>query len=109
MTPTRHARNHTVYTSRGRLNLRNRGYLTDTRALDPECDCVACTRFNLGTLRHLCTTGEMLGGMLLSLHNLRFFHTLMARMRAAIGEGSLRELRAEIVPAASRRVGPEDF
>ena len=109
VTPTRNARNHTVFTSRGRRNLRNRGYLTDTRPLDPDCDCPACTGFSLGTLRHLCTTGEMLGAMLLTLHNLRFFHSLMEKMRAAILEGRFPELRDELVPATSRRIGPEEL
>ena len=109
VTPTRHARNHTVYTSRGRLNLRNRGYLTDTRVLDPECDCTTCTGFNLGTLRHLCNTGEMLGGILLSIHNLRFFHRTMERIREAIPAGKFEALRAEVVATYTRRLAPQDF
>jgi queuine tRNA-ribosyltransferase len=109
VTPTRNARNHTAFTSRGRINVRNKGFQSDPRSLDPECDCVACTRFSLGTLRHLCTTGEMLAGMLLSLHNLRFFHRLMERVREAIAAGTLLELRDEVVEPSSRRVGPEDL
>jgi len=109
VTPTRNARNATAFTSRGRVNLRNRGFHDRTDTLDPSCDCVACTRFNLGTLRHLCKTGEMLGSILLSLHNLRFFHSIMERIRSAIGRGELAELRERVVPAASRRVAPEDL
>jgi queuine tRNA-ribosyltransferase len=108
VTPTRNARNATVFTSRGRLNLRNRGFRESTAPLDPDCDCLTCSRFNLGTLRHLCTVGEMLGSILLTLHNLRFFHTIMERIREAIGLGELPRLRETIVPAASRRIGPEE-
>ncbi len=106
VTPTRNARNHTAFTSRGRVNVRNQGFAKDPSPLDPECDCVACTRFGVGTLRHLCVTGEMLGGMLLSLHNLRFFHALMERVRAAIAEGTLVKLRDELVERTSRRIAP---
>ncbi|MFT7487215.1 MAG: queuine tRNA-ribosyltransferase [Candidatus Paceibacteria bacterium] len=109
VTPTRHARNHTVYTSRGRLNIRNRGFQTDRGTLDPECDCTACTQFSLGALRHLCTTGEMLGGMLLSIHNLRFFHRTLERIRSAIEDGSFEDLRAQVVELYSRRMAPEDL
>ena len=109
VTPTRNARNHTAFTSRGRINVRNRGFQSDPRPLDPACDCVACTRYGIGTLRHLCTTGEMLGGMLLSLHNLRFFHRTMERIREAIPRGELLALREEVVEASMRRVGPEDL
>jgi queuine tRNA-ribosyltransferase len=109
VTPTRNARNHTVFTSRGRLNIRNRGFLADTRALDPECDCMACTQFNLGTLRHLCTTGEMLGGTLLSIHNLRFFHRTLERIREAIAEDRFAELRSDVVERFSLRLTPEEL
>ncbi len=109
VTPTRNARNHTAFTSRGRVNVRNRGFTEDAGPLDPECDCVACTRFSVGVLRHLCTTGEMLAGTLLSLHNLRFFHALMERMRASIIAGTLEQLETEVKERYSRRVSPEDI
>ena len=94
VTPTRHARNHNAFTSRGKVNLRNQRWREDTGPLDPACDCVACREFPLGVLRHLCTSDEMLGPMLLTLHNLRFFHRLMAEIRAAIEQDKLPELRA---------------
>ena len=109
VTPTRNARNHTVFTSLGRLNLRNRGFLEDPRPLDPECDCPACTGFSRGALRHLCMSSEMLGATLLTLHNLRVFHSLLARVRAAIEAGRLRELRALVVERMSRRSRPEEL
>lgn len=103
VTPTRHARNHHAFTSQGPVNLRNAAWREDASPLDAACDCTACTQFSRGVLRHLCQTNEMLGGMLLTLHNLRFFHRLMEQIRGAIFEDRLLELRAEILPAMSRR------
>ena len=108
VTPTRHARNHMAFTTEGIRNLRNQGYAEDPRPLDPNCDCPCCTQYSRGTLRHLSVTQEMLGGMLLTLHNLRFFHRLMQRIREAIPAGRLLALRDEVVEASSRRLTPED-
>ena len=109
VTPTRHARNHNAFTSRGKINLRNGAWRRDDSPLDPACDCIACTRYSKGILRHLCTSEEMLGPMLLTLHNLRFFHVLLARIRAAIFADKLAELRAEILPAMTApRAQPAD-
>ena len=94
VTPTRHGRTHQAFTSEGRVNVRNKVWEGSTDPLDPRCDCVACTRFSIGTLRYLCKSGEMLGGILLSLHNLRFFHRLIEDVRNAIVDGTLPSLRA---------------
>jgi queuine tRNA-ribosyltransferase len=102
VTPTRHGRNHQAFTSEGRINLRNRTWLSDRSPLDPDCDCSTCTCFSKGTLRHLCTSGEMLGGILLTVHNLRFFHRLLEDMRAAIPSGTLPDLRGRIEQAQRR-------
>jgi queuine tRNA-ribosyltransferase len=99
VTPTRHARNHNAFTSTGRVNLRNAAWREDAAPLDAACDCTACTQFSRGTLRHLCQSNEMLAGMLLTLHNLRHFHRLMAEMRQAVFEGTLPELRARVLSA----------
>ncbi len=104
VTPTRHARNHNAFTSQGRVNLRNQCWREDTAPLDPMCDCTACTQFSKGTLRHLCTSQEMLGPMLLTLHNLRFFHTLFTRMRAAIEGDSWCALRADALAPMTRKL-----
>ncbi len=103
VTPTRHARNHNAFTSRGRINLRNALWREDTSPLDPECDCIACTQFSRGVLRHLCQSGEMLAGMLLTLHNLRFFHRLMQRIREAILADKLTELRGAVLEPMTQR------
>jgi queuine tRNA-ribosyltransferase len=107
VTPTRHARNHNAFTSLGRVNLRNAIYREDDSPLDPACDCTACTQFSRGVLRHLCQSGEMLAGMLLTLHNLRFFHTLMGRIRGAVLADELPELRAAILEPMTRRAGDD--
>ena len=76
------------------MNLRNRQWMEDPAPIDPNCPCTACRGFSRGVLRHLCTTNEMLGPMLLTLHNLTYFHGLIGRIRSAIITGGLRELRA---------------
>jgi len=95
VTPTRHGRTHQAFTRTGRLNLRNSRYARDPRPLEEGCDCPACAGFSRGYLRHLAKSGEILGAVLLTLHNLRFFHRLFERIRAAIPRGELARLRAE--------------
>ncbi len=105
VTPTRHGRNHQAFTREGRLNLRNQGFARDPAPLEAGCDCPTCARFSRGYLRHLSTSGEMLAGILITLHNLRFFHRLLEELRAAIGAGTLAALRPR-VEHAQRRAGP---
>ncbi|MEM7308636.1 MAG: tRNA guanosine(34) transglycosylase Tgt [Planctomycetota bacterium] len=93
VTPTRHGRTHQAFTTGGRINLRNRRYRDDPTPLDPDADHELLRGFSRGYLRHLCKSDEMLGAMLLSLHNLRFFHRLMEDARQAIFDGTLPELR----------------
>ncbi|NOT29550.1 MAG: tRNA guanosine(34) transglycosylase Tgt [Planctomycetes bacterium] len=102
VTPTRHGRNHQAFTWEGRLNLRNAVHERDPRPLEEDCDCPACTRFSRAYLRHLCMAGEMLAAILLTQHNLRFFHRCMGAMRAAIERGSLLELESCIARAQAR-------
>ena len=102
VTPTRHGRTHQAFTSGGRLNLRNERFRLDEAPLDPDCDCRTCATFSRGYLRHLASTGEMLGAILLTLHNLRFFQRLMEDMRAAIRAGDLTTLRARVAAADPR-------
>jgi queuine tRNA-ribosyltransferase len=97
VTPTRHGRTHQAFTSRGRINLRNLRFARDTEPIEAGCDCPACAGYTRGYIRHLCKTDEMLGAILLTIHNLRFFHRLMEQIRAAIAEDRLAELRAEVL------------
>ena len=85
--PTRNARNGTVFTSRGRLVVKNAPYLRDTRPLDEDCECYTCRNFSRAYLRHLFQTGEILGPRLATLHSIHFFLNMMRRMRESIAEG----------------------
>ncbi len=97
VTPTRHGRTASAYTSQGRLNMRNQQWVRDTSPLDPECPCPTCKGWSKGTLRHLVKVDEMLGAILLSLHNVYYFHRLLRRIREAIAEDRLQELRSEVL------------
>lgn len=85
--PTRSGRTGRAYTSRGVLNMRNARHAEDTRPLDPDCDCPACRNHSRAYLHHLIKAEEMLGPMLLTWHNIRYYQTLMTRLRTAILEG----------------------
>ena len=85
--PTRAARHATAFTASGRLNLRNERFREDDTPLDAETDCFASREFSRAYLRHLLTVGESLGGILLTLHNLRFFVNLMEKARKHIQAG----------------------
>ena len=85
--PTRNGRNAGGFTRTGRLQMRNACFKDDDGPIDEGCDCVACGGgFSRAYLRHLFHAGEMLGGILLSMHNLRHFQRLMLDIRAAIRE-----------------------
>jgi queuine tRNA-ribosyltransferase len=85
--PTRSGRTGRAYTSRGVVNIRNARHAESLAPLDPECDCPACTKHSLGYLHHLFKAGEMLGPILLTWHNIRYYQVLMARLRQGILEG----------------------
>ncbi|MDA9962761.1 tRNA guanosine(34) transglycosylase Tgt [Opitutales bacterium] len=89
--PTRAARHATAFTNEGRLNLRNERFREDDSALDEETDCFASREFSRAYLRHLVTVGESLGGVLLSLHNLRFFVSLLEQARLHIISGDFEQ------------------
>ncbi len=82
--PTRTARNGTAYTSGGKINIRNAKYIEDFSALDDNCGCYACKNFSKSYLRHLIQSDEILGGRMLSLHNITYLADLMSRIRSAI-------------------------
>jgi queuine tRNA-ribosyltransferase len=95
--PTRNARNGQALTSRGAVNLRLERWSRDFGPLDPDCACEACAGYSRAYLRHLLKTGEMLGGRLLSLHNVFFYLDLVRRLREAILAGTFREVRGDIL------------
>jgi queuine tRNA-ribosyltransferase len=86
--PTRMGRTGAFFTRDGRRNIKNAAWRLDPSPLDPECDCVACTRFSRAYLRHLFVTEELLGLRLLSLHNVHFLVALMREARLALAAGT---------------------
>ena len=82
--PTRIARNGTAFTHNGRVVVRNGIYKEDFTPLDDKCDCYCCRNYTKAYLRHLNNAGEILGGRLLSLHNITYLTGLMDRIREAI-------------------------
>ena len=82
--PTRTARMGTAFSSAGRMNMRNAKYARDFAPLDPACDCPTCRNHTRAYIRHLVKQNEMLGAILLSVHNLHFLLDLMRRAREAV-------------------------
>jgi queuine tRNA-ribosyltransferase len=90
--PTRNARNGFLFTSEGRVVIKNAQYRTDKRPLDPACDCYTCQQHSRAYLRHLFLAGEILGLHLNTLHNVTYYLRLMAEIRQAIHHGTLNDL-----------------
>jgi len=112
--PTRNARNGQLFTSEGRLNIKNAEFAEDDRPPDPSCACYTCSHFSRAYLRHLFQAGEMTAGTLNTLHNLHFYLDTMDRIREAIVFATLEELRQKyrrIFPAqpadSPREIDPE--
>ncbi|MDG3007516.1 tRNA guanosine(34) transglycosylase Tgt [Paludisphaera mucosa] len=97
--PTRNGRNATCFTDAGPVKLRNAAHARDPRPLEEGCDCLACSRFSRGYLRHLFLAREMLGPILASIHNLAYLHRLTRRMREAIRAGRFVQLRLDVLEA----------
>ena len=93
--PTRNGRNAMAFTSQGPVKLRNAVHRRDESPLDPECDCIACTRYSRAYLRHLFVAKEMLGPILVSLHNIAFYQRLVRDLRAAVQENRTEDFRRE--------------
>jgi len=91
--PTRNGRNALAFTDHGPLRLRNQIHRNDPRPLAPDCSCLAC-RHSRGYLHHLFKAREMLGPILLTVHNLTYYQQLMRDIRQAIADGQLAELYA---------------
>ncbi|GAB5469548.1 MAG: tRNA guanosine(34) transglycosylase Tgt [Rhodospirillales bacterium] len=100
--PTRSGRTGQAFTARGQVNIRNARHQRDPRPLDPECACMTCTRFSRAYLHHLTKAQEMLGPILMSLHNLTFYQTLMRDLRDAIAAGRAQDFAAAFAEAQAR-------
>jgi queuine tRNA-ribosyltransferase len=94
--PTRAARHGLIFTSEGRLNIKNRKYAEEQGPLDPRCRCRVCARYSRAYLRHLFAAGEPLAAVLNTLHNLAFYLDTMQSVRDAMELGTLQELRAAV-------------
>ena len=95
--PTRNARNGQVFTSDGKLNVRNARFARDERPLDERCDCPVCRRHSRAYLRHLYQAGEMLAATLCSYHNLAFYLDTMRRIRQSIALGDFTAFRSSFL------------
>lgn len=95
--PSRNARHGNVFTHDGMINLNNRKFLTDSLPIDPYCDCEVCRTYSRAYIRHLFKAREMLAMRLCVYHNLYFYNSLAARIRAALDAGTWRQFKAETV------------
>ncbi len=108
--PTRNGRNGNLFTSAGRLVIKHAANRDDPRPIDEDCDCFTCQRYSRAYLRHLYTMGMSLAARLMSIHNLRYYQRLMARIRSSIEDGTFPELlawarsRPDGLPPSRRKV-----
>ncbi len=102
--PTRNARNGQLFTSGGRLNIKNARYAEDDRPPDPECGCPTCRTCSRAYLRHLYVANEMAGATLNTLHNLHFYLDSMGRIRDAIAFGRFEPFKLEFRQRLARRL-----
>jgi queuine tRNA-ribosyltransferase len=112
--PTRNGRNAYAFTSQGPIRLRNSIHQRDKGPIENCCDCYACRHFTRGAIRHFFFAGEMLGPVLVSVHNMRFYQRLMADIRRSIGEGSFdsfvrNDPRCGLGPGAAPLESPADL
>ena len=93
--PTRNARNGHLFVGEGVIKIRNAKHKTDTSPLDDKCDCYTCKNYSRSYLHHLDKCNEILGARLNTIHNLRYYQTVMERLRDAISENRLEQYVAE--------------
>jgi queuine tRNA-ribosyltransferase len=105
--PTRVARNGQLWTSEGKLNLRNARFLDDGGPLDPQCRCETCRDYSRAYLAHLFRAEELLAYRLSSVHNVTYTLDLMGRIRGALADGSFASLREVVAAQFSSPVGAD--
>jgi queuine tRNA-ribosyltransferase len=98
--PTRNARNGCVFTSQGKVIIKNTRYARDESPLDPACECPVCRRYSRSYIRHLLVAGEMLGAILTTQHNLHFYIDMMRKIRQSLLSGAFAEFHSRV------RAGP---
>jgi queuine tRNA-ribosyltransferase len=94
--PTRAARHACIYTSEGRVLIKNSRYIEDQRPLDPNCSCAVCRRYSRAYLRHLFAAGEITAAILATYHNIHFYLDIMRQIREAISFGQLANFATEL-------------
>ena len=95
--PTRNGRNGQGYTSEGLVKIKLKKFERDPSPLDPNCECNTCKNYSKSYLRHLYRADEMLGGMLITHHNIHFYQRMMQDLRQAIADGKLQEVATEML------------
>jgi len=95
--PTRNARNGTLFTDNGKLNIKNLCHAEDPRPIMDDCDCYTCRNFSRAYLRHLYMAKEILSSRLNTLHNLHYYCALMQRARTALEEGNWPDFRNQFL------------
>jgi queuine tRNA-ribosyltransferase len=91
--PTRNARNGVLFTSFGRISIKQARYIEDAMPIDPECSCYVCRNYSRAYLRHLYQSNEILASVLNTTHNLYYYLHLMQNMRDAIAAGMFKAFR----------------
>jgi queuine tRNA-ribosyltransferase len=100
--PTRNARNGQLFTSRGKLNIKNARYRDDPQPIDDVCKCQVCARYSRAYVRHLYMGGEILGSVLSSLHNVSFYLDMMLAVRQSIELGTFDKFRDSFLSGLAR-------
>jgi queuine tRNA-ribosyltransferase len=106
--PTRNARNGTLFTSHGKMVIKNAQYGEDESPVDKACECYTCRTFSRAYLRHLYQAGEILASRLLTLHNLHYYGWLMKEIREALGRGEFSDLKAKFQTVGGLKESCED-
>ncbi len=101
--PTRNARNGTLFTTYGRVNIKAAKHKFSDEPVDRECDCYTCKNFSRGYLRHLFNAEEITGMTLATIHNLRFYNRLMENIREAIKESRFKQFKKEFLEKYNNR------
>ena len=101
--PTRNARNGTLFTHFGRLNIKAAKYKLREEPIDPLCDCYTCKNFSKGYVRHLYNAGEITGMILGTIHNIRFYNKLMEDIRQAIREDRFKQFKNEFLERFTKK------
>ncbi len=95
--PTRNGRNAQAFTWQGRIRLRNATHMRQNGPIEEECSCYTCRTFSRGTIRHLFMAREMLGPILVTLHNLHWFADLMSEIRKSIQDGTFEQIHRRLL------------